>query len=388
MNIETQKGLEPALIDVLIPVFNGEKTIRGSITSIQRQTVSNIRIVVVNDGSTDATLAILNELALNDPRLQIISKPNSGIVDALNTGLEFCQSEFIARHDADDLAYPERFAAQIDYLTANPNCIAVSCSARHIDENDHPTGTHVVPRSPKLADPAWIPCKEPYLLHPFLMIRRTNLVAMGGYRECQASEDSDLYWRLQETGELHNMQDMLGDYRMHAQSISSQSIRNGRRMALGSQLGGLSALRRRCGQTDINFDKERTNFHANAETLEEFYRLGSQGLNENELLRLRISMSAKLMELASYRPFELDRQDCQFIRKSFQAGQGLLNEANRIELEARFMRTTIRLVKKGMLREVLLLSSPRLLMKMFCCTMVTKAFRRIGAFMLIKRVKP
>src|SRR5437588_541193 len=103
------------MIDVLIPAFNSEKTIRASILSILRQTVSEIRVIVIDDGSTDGTGEILAEMTLGDPRLEVIRTENHGIVDALNTGLARCRAEFVARHDADDLSFPDRFTLQIAY---------------------------------------------------------------------------------------------------------------------------------------------------------------------------------------------------------------------------------------------------------------------------------
>ena len=95
---------DEALVDVLIPVYNGVRYVRSAIESMQMQTVSDIRIHVVDDGSTDGTAEVLAEMAAQDPRLRIHSKANGGIVDALNTGLDFCTAEYIARHDADDIA--------------------------------------------------------------------------------------------------------------------------------------------------------------------------------------------------------------------------------------------------------------------------------------------
>ena len=106
-----------ALIDVLIPVFNAAKTIRGAVESIQAQTVSDIRIVVVDDGSRDETPAILSGMAEADPRIEVVTQEaNGGIVDALNTGLSHFRAEFLARHDGDDLADRNRLAKQLAFL--------------------------------------------------------------------------------------------------------------------------------------------------------------------------------------------------------------------------------------------------------------------------------
>ena len=75
------------LIDVLVAVFNGACTIKASLDSIQKQTIENIRIIVVDDGSTDNTLDILNAIAGEDDRVKIVPRPHGGIVTSLNYGL-------------------------------------------------------------------------------------------------------------------------------------------------------------------------------------------------------------------------------------------------------------------------------------------------------------
>src|SRR5947209_575161 len=121
-------------VDVVIPVYNAASTIESAIGSIQAQTVTEIRIIVVNDGSTDATRQIVQRLAAADHRLILVDQANCGIVDALNAGLRICHADMVARHDGDDLANPDRFEKQLDYLSRHPDCVAVSGATRHIDE--------------------------------------------------------------------------------------------------------------------------------------------------------------------------------------------------------------------------------------------------------------
>jgi len=107
-------------------------------------------------------------MAASDPRVVVLTRPHGGIVDELNAGLAHCMAEFIARHDADDIAYPHRLEEQLAYLEANPDCVAVASFARGVDGDSRPTGG-LATSVPDSFDPTWIPCKEPHLLHPFLM---------------------------------------------------------------------------------------------------------------------------------------------------------------------------------------------------------------------------
>lgn len=339
------------LIDVLVPVFNSARTVRAAIGSIQAQTLSRIRILIVDDGSTDDTPHLLTEIAAGDPRVQILRQPNSGIVSALNAGLAECSAEFVARLDADDIAYPHRFEHQLAHLREHPECLAVSGAVRHIDEQGRFLGGVVRLPSPDTADANWLPAREPYLIHSFLMARASTLRAVGGYRYVVHSEDSDLYWRIQQLGQMHNMEATLGEYRMHISSISS-SISNARTMALSSQLAAISALRRSMGRMDLTFPKEALASYRAAASLGEIFKLGCHGLTPSETEHLEIALAAKLLELADYRPYELELADCRFIGTALaKRKMRTASATNKVELTRLLLRAAVRLFRKGLLKE-------------------------------------
>jgi glycosyltransferase involved in cell wall biosynthesis len=344
-------------IDVVIPAFNAGKTIQSAVGSIQKQTVSAIRIIVVDDGSTDGTSAILREIAAVDPRLLIVTQPNGGIVCARNAGLAQCQAEFVAWLDADDLAYPDRLEMQMAYLRAHPECVAASGATRHVDEDGRSLGMISRCNPPEAADPWWMPAIEPYLVQPFLMVRRSVIEALGGYRNLIYSEDSDLCWRMQELGRLHNMDEVLGDYRMHSASVSSQSIVNGRLMALLSQLCVISALRRRSGRQDLAFTEPASRYRS-ANSLADFFTIGCEGLTQDETDHLEIAVAGKLLELTSYRPYELELEDCRFIQSAMHAHAKNLRPANRAALARSCSGSAARLLHRGLFQEARALVSP------------------------------
>ena len=348
------------IIDVVIPVFNGARTVESAVATIQAQTLRDIRIIVVNDGSTDGTRAMVERLAASDDRIVLVNRANGGIVDALNAGLAACTADLVARHDADDLALPDRFEKQLGWLRSHPGCSAVSGSVIHIDEAGRELGPKVTLSPPDMSDPTAFPQLEPYLIHPFLMMRRAAAEAVGGYRYVFHSEDSDLYWRLQEAGQLANMPDLLGYYRIHGQSVTSASTLNGRVAAVSSQLGGISAMRRRAGRPDIAFPKSALAEYAQARTLRGIVRLGSRGLDEAEAARLAVSASAKLLELAAYRPYELDAEDCSFIRDSIVRALPSMTPESRALCVRMLSGTAARLAAQGQVAASLRMSPVRL----------------------------
>ena len=348
------------LIDVLIPVRNAGRTVGSALDSIQTQTILDIRIIVVDDGSTDDTAAIVADMATMDPRVELHRKEYGGIVDALNFGLQRCRAEFVARFDGDDLSYPERFARQLGFLRANPDYVAVGGRVRYIGEDGRPTGSVVDVGPPELADLTWAPSLEPYIIHPFLMARRADMDAVGGYRHVLHAEDSDLFWRLQERGKLHNLPDALGDCRMHADSVGGASIRNARVSAAHSQLAGISALRRRRGEVDLVFEKRSLAEFDEAPSIQEVFALACRGLDPAEQDRLELSLAAKMVELASYRPFELEAADCRFIRSAVRRHGGLLSHANRKALDRHLCASAARMAAGGAIRNARTLLQPRL----------------------------
>src|ERR1051325_1151561 len=114
----------PPTVSVLLPVYNAERYLESALQSVLGQTFSDFEVIAVDDGSKDNSKKILERFAANDPRIRVISRPNTGIVGALNDGLAVARGEFIARMDADDVALPGRFQAQLDYLRGHPDCIA------------------------------------------------------------------------------------------------------------------------------------------------------------------------------------------------------------------------------------------------------------------------
>jgi glycosyltransferase involved in cell wall biosynthesis len=361
--------MNQSIVDVLLPVFNGATTITEAIESLQQQTFTSFRIIVVDDGSTDRTPEVLAALTARDSRITVLTQPNGGIVDALNAGLRLCRAEFIARQDADDISDPSRLEMELDYFRSHPDCVAVSGAVKHIDEQGRFLGTLQTFPQPDCADPYRAPSREPYLMHPFLMVRRADLQAIGGYRYVYYSEDTDLCWRLQERGAMQNLDMPLGKYRVHTRSISSASVINGRIMALSSQLAGLSALRRRTGRTDLHFPKEAIREYRNAQTLSKLWEIGKRQLDDDEARYLRIALASKLLELTAYRPYELEFSDCQFIRGALDE-LSRLPHPNRKDLSRLYARAAARLLIGGRLREMVTLTPPWLYLPMMMRTVL------------------
>lgn len=339
------------LVDVLLPVYNGAETIAESIESLLQQTVSRLRVLVVDDGSKDATAKILADLSRRDPRVVVITQPNGGIVEALNHGLSHVIAPFVARQDADDISFPDRIQRQLEAFEADPGLVAISGSCIHIDTAGRETGTRYTVPDTDAADDRSIPAIEPYLLHPFLMVRSEAFAAAKGYRYVFHSEDTDLYWRLREIGRLKNFPAVLGKMRLHAGSISNASLQNGRIMAVQSQLAAISARRRAEGHEDLAFPRTAIAEYRTASSLEAMIAIAGRSLNDAERAYLSKAAAVKLLELASGRMYEVDGVDCAFIRRVY-ASLSAAQIGRRSIANWAYRTTVTRLLKQRRLSEL------------------------------------
>src|SRR5262245_28004345 len=102
--------------------------------SILRQTLSSIELLVIDDGSTDGTAAIAEELAAGDSRVRVLHRAHEGLSPALNAGIAAARGEYVARMDADDVSVPDRLQKQVAFLDAHPACVAVGGWIEVVDE--------------------------------------------------------------------------------------------------------------------------------------------------------------------------------------------------------------------------------------------------------------
>jgi glycosyltransferase involved in cell wall biosynthesis len=203
-----------------------------AIDSIVAQTYHDWELIVVDNASSDDSVAYLEARAAEDPRIRILSNPDDvGVGRSLNKGLSFCRGQWIARIDADDRALPERFERQMAFLRENPDVIVLSCFAYYIN----PQGKRI------LRAPHDLTSREAYhhymatdevigILHPGSMIRRDELIAAGSYRpEYEPAEDTDLWNRLSERGVVMVLPEYLMEYRLHDTSVLARSMEAGHR---------------------------------------------------------------------------------------------------------------------------------------------------------------
>lgn len=207
------------LVTVLMPVRNGADHVRAAIESILAQTFADFELLIIDDGSSDATPELLRSFV--DRRIRIVTHPrNIGLVPTLNEGLELARGAFIARQDHDDISHPERLRTQVDYLSRHPQCALLGTEAfATIGDED---------RAYRLLRPAgveairWYLCFDNAFIHSAVMFRRDVLwKEHGGYPRSLHSEDYALWSQVAAGQEVGNLLVPLLRYREHASSVTA-----------------------------------------------------------------------------------------------------------------------------------------------------------------------
>lgn len=218
------------LVSVIMSVYNGERYVAQTIESILKQTFADFEFIIVNNGSTDGTLKILEKYAALDERIHLISHGNHGMPRAINEILPQTRGEFIANMEADDIALPERLALQVKFLQQHHNVLAVSGCFELIDEKGRLLTRMSVPQDDAEIQKLLL-AGHCSLWHPCALMRRTPLIEVGYDNAFTIAYEMPLWLKLGEMGELANLQETLLQYRLHSSSSSEQNMKVQRQQA-------------------------------------------------------------------------------------------------------------------------------------------------------------
>ncbi len=236
------------IVSVLMSVYNGERWLFESITSVLNQTFSNFEFVIVNDGSSDSSRQIIATFASSDSRVRVLDKDNTGLADSLNQGVDFAQGDWIARIDADDICEPHRLAEQVAFVKAYPRTVLLGSGLMEIDEEGRAGLTYRYPE--KHAELVLnLERRKPFFAHSSAFFRKESFHRVGCYRSrIKRAEDYDLWLRLSEVGEIACQGAALVRIRKHGGQISYDE--GGRRQLLDSHVALASYILRRGGAPD------------------------------------------------------------------------------------------------------------------------------------------
>jgi glycosyltransferase involved in cell wall biosynthesis len=220
---QTLSGHVTPLVSVLMAVYNTESFLRPAIESVLAQGLSNLELIIIDDGSHDGSPEIAREYVSSDHRIVFLQNiENRGASGTLNRGLQVARGRFITRQDSDDISMPERLERQVDFLERNPDIGAVGCAVTIIDsfgscvkEKEFPLSNSEIQK--KIID-------QMCFCGPTVMTARWIFSSAGFFfdNELSGSEDYDLCLRLGEVSHLANLKDRLYCYRQHSNSVSQR----------------------------------------------------------------------------------------------------------------------------------------------------------------------
>ncbi len=212
-------------VSIVMPVYNGADRLPSTMDGILGQTLADFELIVVDDGSTDATPDLLEEYSRRDPRVRVIRQKNAGITRALIRGCAAAQAELIARHDCGDRSRPERLALE-RALFDDPEVVLAGCATAHFapggEELYTTTAEGADIRASLLRDPVDRIHGLPH--HGSAMFRREAYEAAGGYRaDFYFAQDLDLWIRLARRGNVAVTRETLYEAGIDTNAISSRN---------------------------------------------------------------------------------------------------------------------------------------------------------------------
>lgn len=213
----------PLNISVVIPVHNGEKYLAQAIDSVLAQTHRALELLIVDDGSTDGSRAVMERYARNDARIRVLSQERRGHVAAANRGLEEARCEWVARLDADDLFLQEKIERQLAFVKANPDVRIVGSLGYFINHAGRVLGL-VGSEGPfsERECRSLVAANQPVsFIHSSTMLHRETILRHGGYRtKFLQVEDIDLWNRVAEVCPVVKVPEPLVLYRIHPDSMT------------------------------------------------------------------------------------------------------------------------------------------------------------------------
>lgn len=209
------------LISVLLPVHNGGAFLAEALDSVLSQTLGDLEVIAVENGSTDGSLSVLRDRATHDDRLRVIDAGPVGLVAALNLAIGTARGRYLARMDADDIADPRRFDHQVHYLRTHRDIAVIGTAHDYIDSSGVTVGSRRFATGPDLVAASFY-FGNP-IAHPTVMIDRRRTGELTYPSEWPDAEDLALWLAISRSGaKVDNLGELLMHYRVHQDSVTAQ----------------------------------------------------------------------------------------------------------------------------------------------------------------------
>jgi cellulose synthase/poly-beta-1,6-N-acetylglucosamine synthase-like glycosyltransferase len=237
------KVMSAPVVSIVMSVYNGEQFLRESVESILRQSLRDLELIVINDGSTDATTEMLNCYRRKDPRVRVFDQENVGLIESLNRGVSFARGKYIARMDADDIALRDRLSLQVSVLEKHEELAVLGGAIEIINASGMKRETCYFPSKDDEIRSILLQGTCP-ICHPAVVMRTRAFLSAGGYRKVVVhAEDYDLWLRIADNFRLANLKTVVLKYRRHPGQVSVQRFRQQSLCTLAARIAASSRSR-------------------------------------------------------------------------------------------------------------------------------------------------
>ena len=208
-------------VSVLMSCYNSGRWLHDSVSSVLAQTFADFELILVDDGSTDRTLEIMERFERKDERVIVVTKQNSGLTKSLNEGISRASGAWIARLDADDICEPTRLETQVNFVRLRPEVVLVGSGFREIDSEDRLIKKQSYPSEHRSLVRS-LERLQRMFPHSSAFFNLDVAKSAGLYNPLyQKSQDWDLWLRLSERGRISCLTAPLVQIRKHSDQISS-----------------------------------------------------------------------------------------------------------------------------------------------------------------------
>ena len=213
-------------VSIIMPTFNSSRWVTDSIQSVLEQSYKKWELIIIDDGSTDNTLDVINHFLL-DKRITLTIQANLGPAEARNHGISKAVGKYLAFLDSDDLWNPNKLELQLRYLASKEECDMVHTNYNYFYEN--------LSNSKPFKQTEWFshwPEKERLLICDNIgtltvLVKKNIVENLGGFnKEFIGTEDWDLWIRISKTSIIHKMNDDTARYRIHTTGISQSHMKH------------------------------------------------------------------------------------------------------------------------------------------------------------------
>lgn len=218
-------------LSVVMPLYNGEPYLAATLDGILSQSFADFELLIMDDGSTDGSVALAEAYADRDSRITVFRRENRGIPKTVNELFGMMRGQFVTRSDADDISEPGRFAMQVRHLENHSDLVALGGQALYMDEAGRPIFVPRLPLDHVGIDTMNLGGRTAFV-QSSVMMRADAVRKIGGYDvDYPFAQDLEMWLRLAEIGRLENLEEVVLRYRFTTGGISGSSVERQSRLA-------------------------------------------------------------------------------------------------------------------------------------------------------------